>query len=111
MEDFKFSLKGKKYSFEVKKCRNIFSRASGLMLRKNSKPLLFIFSGENTQSIHSFFCVNFIAIWFNKNEVIDIKLVRPWRVSVKPFRKFDKLLEIPENDENFENFVDLLKDY
>ncbi len=108
MAKFSFNLKGKKFDIDVRECRTIFQKMMGLMFRKKSKPLLFIFSRETSESIHSFFCVDFIAIWFNKGKIIDVQLVKPWKINIKPLRKFDKLLEIPENNDNFEKLVRLL---
>lgn len=65
------------------------------MFSFNEMPLLFIFKTKKRRAIHSFFCVPFYAIWFNENEIIDEKFVKPWRISIKPKEKFDKLLEIP----------------
>jgi uncharacterized membrane protein (UPF0127 family) len=98
MVNFNFELEGKKFNIEVEECKTIFQRASGLMFRKKSKPLLFIFPNENKQPIHSFFCKSFIAIWFNKDKIVDVKIVKPWKISVIPNHNFDKLLEIPDND-------------
>lgn len=101
MVEFNFEYKEKRFNLDIEKCDNYFLRARGLMFRKKSKPLLFIFAKSTKQAIHSLFCIPFIAIWFNKKEIIDIKLVKPWRLSVFPNKKFDKLLEIPCNDINF----------
>ena len=92
---FKFKFKNKNISLDVVECRSVFSRARGLMFRRKSKPLLFIFGKSVDQSIHSFFCKPFFAIWFNKNKIIEKRLVKSWGISVKPKEKFDKLLEIP----------------
>ena len=102
---FKFKYKGKNIKLEVRECKNIFSKARGLMFRKKSKPLLFVFKNPTKQSIHSFFCRPFVAVWFYKAKIIDIKLVKPWKFFIKPRTKFDKLLEIPSNDPAFENFI------
>ena len=104
MVKFNFIYKKKKINIDVKECRNFFSKASGLMFRKKSKPLLFIFSRETHEAIHSFFCLPFFAIWFRGNKIIDVQYVKPWRFYVKSLRKFDKLLEIPMNDNNFCKF-------
>lgn len=125
MEMIKFKYKEKKISIEVEECKNIFSRTLGLMFRRKSKPLLFIFKNKNRRAIHSFFCVPFIVIWFDgtknfskKNsgasktksfegeKIIDIKYVRPWRMHIKPQKKFDKFLEIPVGNKEFKPFSD-----
>lgn len=102
MAQFNFNYKGKTFNIDVETCDNYLSRALGLMFRKKSKPLLFIFEKLNKQAIHSFFCIPFIAVWFDNDKIIDIKLVKPWRISVFPSSKFDRLLEIPVNDKNFD---------
>lgn len=100
----KIKIKGK--SIEVKICDDILSQARGLMFKKKSKPLLFIFKNKKRRAIHSFFCVPFIAIWFDDKKIIEIRNVKPWVFSIKPKAKFDKLLEIPSNDVTFKEFLD-----
>lgn len=106
MDNFSFNCKGKKYSIDVKKCENIFSRMTGLMFRKKSPLLLFIFEKPVNISIHSFFCIPFIAIWFHKGKIIDKKFIKPWKMNIKPQKKFDKLLEIPVGNKEFKLFSD-----
>ena len=107
MVEFEFSYKGKKFNIDVGKCENLFQKMSGLMFRKKSKSLLFTWNKEVSESIHSFFCVDFIAIWFSNERIIDIKYVKPWKIHIKPSKKFDELLEIPVNSSEF-NRVKLL---
>ncbi len=71
-----------------------------------SKPLLFVFKNARRRVIHSFFCLPFVAIWFNGNKVVDVKLIRNWKLSIKPKENSDKLLEIPSNDSAFVQFLD-----
>ena len=92
---FNFEFKNKNIKLDIEKCESIFSKFRGLMFRKKSPCLLFIFNKPVRQSIHSFFCQPFIAIWFNKNKIIELKIIKSWRFSIKPKEKFDKLLEIP----------------
>ena len=103
---FKFKYKGKEINLDVKECKNIFSQTRGLMFKKNSKPLLFIFKTAKKRAIHSFFCKPFFAIWFENNKIVDVKIVRNWKFSIKPAERFDKLLEIPEGDVTFKRFLD-----
>jgi uncharacterized membrane protein (UPF0127 family) len=102
---FNFRIKGKRYDIEVKVCENMFQKMSGLMFRKRSKPLLFVYDKLTYEPIHSFFCVKFVIIWFNGDDIVDMKLVRPWKLSVLPKNKFDKFLEIPKNDINYSRMV------
>ncbi len=67
MEQFEFFLDGKKIKLEVKVCRSIWSKFSGLMFRRESPPLLFVFNREKKLEIHSLFCKPFIAVWIDEN--------------------------------------------
>lgn len=106
MEKFGFNYHGKKIILDVAECKNIFSQSRGLMFRKKSKPLLFTFKKPVKISIHSFFCMPFVAIWFNKNKIVDVKIIKNWMLSITPKKEFDKLLEIPSGDKNFKKFID-----
>ncbi len=103
---FKFNYKGKDFEIDVKECKNVFSKARGLMFKNNSKPLLFVFRKSEKRSIHSFFCLPFFAIWFDGERIVDVKLIKSKKISIKPKEKFDKLLEIPSNSEAFSKFTD-----
>jgi len=95
---FIINLKGWKFVIkEYIECKNFFQKARGLMFRgKNFKiPLLFVFPKPGNYTIHSFFCRKFLAIWLLKNKVIEMKIVKPWRLFVVPKEKFDILIEIP----------------
>jgi uncharacterized membrane protein (UPF0127 family) len=103
---FKFNHDKKEIEMECDLCDNMFSQGSGLMFRKKSKPLLFRFKGAKKRAIHSFFCKKFYAIWFNRGQIVDEKLVSPWKISIVAKDRFDTLLEIPDNSEHFQKFVD-----
>jgi len=90
--------KEKKIELDVRVCDSVFSQARGLMFRRKSLSLLFVFKNVKKRAIHSFFCKPFYAIWFDGDKIIDEKLVFPWRFSVFPKKGFDKLLEIPVGD-------------
>lgn len=66
---------------EVQVCKSPLSKFRGLMFKKKSPPLLFIFKKEKNICIHSFFCKPFKAIWLNKNmkptKELDISNWRP----------------------------------
>jgi uncharacterized membrane protein (UPF0127 family) len=101
---FNFYNNSKRYGVNVDLCDNIFSRTLGLMFKKNSKPLLFLFNKFTKEPIHSLFCVPFIAIWFNNDQIIDIKLVKPYKLLIKPKLQYNKLLEIPRNSAFYKEF-------
>ena len=78
------------------------------MFRRNPPPLLFTFKKPVRMSIHSFFVrKSFLAIWIMNNKIIDKKIIRPWKLSVRPKNEFNHLLEIPfyNTDEIF-GFLD-----
>jgi len=86
--------KGKREKIKVRICDTISKKFSGLMFKKNSPPLLFIFNKEKKLSIHSLFCRPFTAIWLDEKmhatKVIDVKNAK-FNISGKG--KY--LLEIP----------------
>jgi len=74
-------------------------RIKGLMFKKPEKAeaLLFEFDKPVKLKIHSCFVFfPFLAIWLDdKNRVVCIKIVKPFRFSVSPKTPFCKLIEIP----------------
>ena len=103
---FNFKYQGREKEVDVRVLKSVFSQARGLMFKEKSKPLLFVFKSKKKRAIHSFFCKPFIAIWFDGERIIDVKKVKPWRFSIKPAEKFDKLLEVLEDDFTFKEFLD-----
>lgn len=89
-----YLIEGKKQSLDVKICNTFFSKAIGLMFRRQSPPLLFIFNKTKTLSIHSFFCKPFKAIWLDDDmaatRIID---VNNWKFHLSGRGKY--LLENP----------------
>ncbi len=84
----------KKKVISVKICESLWSKFSGLMFRKNSPPLLFVFKKEMNIEIHSFFCKPFYAIWIDKNNKVKKKIkVTKWLPLLSGTGKY--LLEIP----------------
>ncbi len=94
----KIKIRGKIIEAEV--CDTPLARARGLMFRKKSKPLLFVFKESKRRSIHSFFCSSFKAIWMLNKKVVNEKIVKPFSLSIKPKEKFNRLLEIPLKNNN-----------
>ncbi len=83
-----------KKTIQVKICKSPWSKFSGLMFKKNSPPLLFVFDKEKTLSIHSFFCKPFIGIWLDKEKKATKKLkINKWKPNFSGRGKY--LLEIP----------------
>ena len=85
---------GKKKMIKVKVCDTLSKKFMGLMFRKNSPPLLFVFNKNKTLSIHSLFCKPFRAVWlddkFRSTKVTDVKT---WKLNISGRGKY--LLEVP----------------
>ncbi|MBW6442411.1 DUF192 domain-containing protein [Patescibacteria group bacterium] len=91
----------------VRQC-NFFERFLGLMFtrRKNAEALLFEFNQPTSIRIHSFFVFfPFIAIWLDeKDKIINVEKVNPFKLDIKGPRNFKKLLEIPLNKKYSKEF-------
>ena len=95
MNKIDIKINNKSKILNVKPCKSFFSKLCGLMFKKKSPPLLFIFNKEKTLTIHSFFCKPFTAIWLDKNKKpTQIKKVQPWKCFISGRGKY--LLEILE---------------
>jgi uncharacterized membrane protein (UPF0127 family) len=108
MKSIKVGFKGKKINIEARKLA-FSEQFIGLMFKsKNSENLLFDCPGK--WGIHSFFVFfPFLAIWVdNKNNVQEIRIVKPFTFYVEPKREFAKLIELPINEKNkktIQNFI------
>jgi uncharacterized membrane protein (UPF0127 family) len=103
-----FFKNNKKLNLKVKKC-GLFGMFRGLMFcrRENAKALLLLdFKESQRLKIHSLFVFfPFIAIWLDdKDKIIEIKKVNPWKFCVLPQKEFYKLIEIPCN-RRYNNFI------
>ncbi|MFH1238404.1 MAG: hypothetical protein V1491_03130 [archaeon] len=89
-----YFVNGKKKNINVKNCDTLLKKFLGLMFKKNSPPLLFVFNKTKILSIHSLFCKPFIAIWLDEKmcstKVVDVK---NWKLNISGKGKY--LLEIP----------------
>ncbi len=98
--EIKFKYKNRGFEINVKKC-NAFMRFKGLMFsrRKNAEALLFDFKKPVKMAIHSFFVFfPFVAVWLDEqDEVIEKKVIYPFRPFILPKKEFSKLIEIPIN--------------
>lgn len=94
MKKITYLIDGKKKNIDVKICDTPTSKFTGLMFRRKSLPLLFVFDKDKKLSIHSFFCKPFRAIWLDeKMNSIKIVDVKTWKPNISGRGKF--LLEIP----------------
>jgi uncharacterized membrane protein (UPF0127 family) len=99
----KMKIKYKEKNLEIKdvKILSKFGKGIGLMFhaRENCPAMLFEFNKPVNMKIHSLFVFfPFVGVWMNdKDKIIEIKVIRPWKISFSPEKKFNKLLEIPVN--------------
>ena len=83
-----------KKKVQVKVCNSPWSKFSGLMFKKNSPNLLFVFKKQRKISIHSFFCKSFKAIFLDeKKRVVKKVIVNKWKFDISCYGKY--LLEMP----------------
>jgi len=103
--------KGKKIKLLVVEC-NLFGKFIGLMFSRREKAQNLLFNCRTKQklAIHSFFVFySFIAVWLDeKNNVVDLKIVKPFTPCVFPSRNSLKLVEIPINKNN-KNIISFLR--
>jgi len=94
---FCFKYKRKKVCLDVEKCGGA-RMGVGLMFKlRNTSALLFGFKKPFEKAIHSFFVFfPFVGVWLDdKNQVVEVRLVRPFTLKCKPKKKFTRLVEIP----------------
>lgn len=96
LKTISYFINGKRFGVRVKICKSFFSKSTGLMFRKDSPPLIFIFNKNKTLRIHSLFCKPFRAIWLDeKRRATKIVDVKSWKLNISGLGKY--LLEIPES--------------
>jgi uncharacterized membrane protein (UPF0127 family) len=96
LQNFTYYSKNKKIKIKIEVCDTIWKKFSGLMFRKNSPPLLFVFNRNQNLTIHSFFCKPFKAIWLDdKKRITQEKDIYNWRLHFSGKGKY--LLEIPSS--------------
>jgi len=95
--------KSKRIKIQNVKKLSEFGKGIGLMFHSREKcpAMLFEFPCPTTMKIHSLFVFfSFAAIWTDdKNKIIEMKIVKPFRLSVSCKKSFYKLVEIPLNTE------------
>ena len=97
-------LNGKEIEIPVKK---VGKGSFGLMFKFNSERadnLLFEFKKGTGLAITSLFVFfPFLAVWLDeKNRVLEVRKVGPFRSSISARKKFRKLVEIPLNRKNLD---------
>ena len=96
-------IKYKKKRFDIKNVKKLseFGKMTGLMFHRPEKcpAMLFEFNKPTRMKIHSLFVFfKFAAVWLDdKNKIIDLKIVKPFRFSISCKKPFCRLIEIPFN--------------
>lgn len=92
--------KKRKIKITAEKC-NLWKKFVGLMFstREKAKILFFSFKRRQKIKIHSFFVFfPFIALWLDKkNNVVDVKIVKPFSFIISSKKQAYNLIEIPIN--------------
>ncbi len=101
MERWVVVTRGNRRVFKARLADSLFSKARGIMLSApRFKPLLFDFgrSARAANSVHSFFCPVFDAVFLDEcKRVTQAESVRPWRFFV-PAAASRFLIELPEGE-------------
>lgn len=72
------------------------SKYLGMMFQLSPQVQQFNFDSPVTIPIHSLFCRTFIAKWYKASgELIEERIVKPFRLNIKPKQPYTKLVEIP----------------
>ncbi|MBU0894776.1 MAG: DUF192 domain-containing protein [Nanoarchaeota archaeon] len=106
-----FKYKGKKINLDTEICRGA-RMGMGLMFKsRKTDALLFEFSKPNKMSLTALFVFfPFIAVFIDdKNKVMEVRRIKPFKFLIKPKKTFTKLIEIPINDK-YHKQIELLDD-
>ena len=100
--NIEIKFKNKKLKLNVNKT-GCFTAGLGLMFRTKNTPNLLFDLGMNVNagitSVFVFF--PFLVLWLDeRNNVIEHRIVKPFRLFVKPRFEFRKFIEIPQNKKN-----------
>ena len=91
-----FNYRGEEIVLEAREMRGL-KKFVGMMFYRSL--LLFDFGKDSQTKIHSLFCPKFLAVWIDSDDnVVDLKIVEPWKFSVSSKKAFSKLIEIPINE-------------
>ena len=94
LKQITYYINNKKKTIKVKPLTTIIQKGTGLMFKKNSPPLLFVFNKNKTLSIHSLFCKPFRAIWLDENmKSTKVANIKEPKLNISGRGKY--LLEIP----------------
>ncbi|MEK6888785.1 MAG: hypothetical protein AABW80_01620 [Nanoarchaeota archaeon] len=87
-----------------------WEKGLGLMFRtRKTENLLFEFPRYGFWPMHSIFVFfNFLMVWLDsKNNIVDVRMVRPFTSVIVPKKSFKKIVELPFNKRN-KGVIDLL---
>src|SRR3989344_5704952 len=105
-----FDYKGRKFSFDAKKCGGA-RQGLGLMFRsRNTNPLLFDFKKPTNMALTSLFVFfPFVAVWLDgKNNTLAVEKIWPFRLVIQSPKVFVRLLEIPINGKHHKKLASIV---
>ena len=106
--EYDFDYRGKRIFLNVKKC-NFLQKIIGLMFKRKNKAKALLFELKKPIAIHSCFVFfPFIAIWLKDNKIVDIRKISPFTLHIKPKKYFNKIIEIPINN-NYKKVLEKLR--
>lgn len=87
-------LKNKPIEIKVKEVKGL-GIVRGLMFRSRDKAPALLFNLK--APLHSFFVFfDFLVLWLDdEDEIVDFKIVSPWRVNINSKKNYFKIVEIP----------------
>lgn len=93
-----FKYRGKKFNIDTFNCQGL-ELGLGLMFRRKEKApiLLFELPKRSNMALTSLFVFfKFMAVWIDdKNNVVDVQIVNPFRFIINSKRPFTRVIEIP----------------
>ncbi len=99
--------KGKKIEVEAKRLSKL-EMVFGLMFKRREKARALFFNWKNIRIHSCFVFFPFVALWLDtENNVVDMKLVKPFKLGLSSRKSCRRLLEIPLN-ESYREIVSIL---
>ena len=104
MKKVSFTHNGRKFYLEAEECKRA-NWGLGLMFKtRKTSPLIFNFNKKVDWTLTSLFVFfPFLALWLDdKNNVVEMRVVKPFTFGIISKKPFYRLLEIPINGKNRE---------
>jgi uncharacterized membrane protein (UPF0127 family) len=95
--DFQVKIGGKEITIPEVKELSKLGMIKGLMFRRRERANALLFNSQ--EGIHSFFCFfPFLILWLDYDDnVVEFKIIKPWKFFINSKNNFSKFIEIPFN--------------